>query len=63
MEGVDSNRIGNGIIMIISMSKIRKRTASRKNRKENGKRAFDGGLKPHSNGDASSRSLIGLFIV
>lgn len=49
--------------MIISISKIRKRTASKKNRRENGKRALEGGLNPHSNGDANSRSLIGLFIL
>ena len=45
----------------ISTSKIRKITAIRKNRREKGRRAEDLGSKPHSNGDAFSRSII-LFL-
>lgn len=57
-RGVDSSRIGRGIMITISMSKIRKMTASKKNRRENGSRALEEGLNPHSNGDVSSRSLV-----
>ena len=42
----------------ISTSKIKKMTARRKNRKENGKRAEPSGSNPHSNGDLFSRSEI-----
>ncbi len=46
---------------VISTSKIRKMTAIRKNRKENGKRAVPLGSKPHSNGEFFSRSEIVFF--
>lgn len=49
--------IGRGINRIISISKTRKITASRKNRRENGIRAEDFGSKPHSNGVDFSRSV------
>lgn len=42
----------------ISTSNIRKITASRKNRRENGMRADLFGSNPHSNGEVFSRSLI-----
>jgi hypothetical protein len=42
----------------ISTSKIRKITAIRKNRSENGSRAGFLGSNPHSNGDLFSRSSI-----
>lgn len=42
----------------ISTSKIRKITAIRKNRSENGSRADLLGSNPHSNGDLFSRSSI-----
>jgi hypothetical protein len=48
--------IGIGIINTISISKMIKITASRKNRKENGIRALRLGSNPHSNGDDFSRS-------
>lgn len=48
---------GNGRRSTISMSNTRKITASRKNRRENGRRADFLGSKPHSNGEAFSRSL------
>ena len=56
-NGTDNNRMGRGIMMTISISKIKKITARRKNRRENGRRAFEEGLNPHSNGEANSRSL------
>ena len=50
--------IGVGIKRAISISKTRKITANRKNRKENGNRAFLLGSKPHSKGDLFSRSTV-----
>ena len=41
---------------MISTSKIKKITAIRKNRKENGRRADPLGSNPHSNGEFFSRS-------
>lgn len=46
--------------MMISISKTKNRTASRKNRKEKGRRALDSGLNPHSKGALVSRSLKGV---
>lgn len=46
---------------VISTSKIRKITAIKKNRRENGIRADPLGSKPHSNGEFFSRSLIVFF--
>ena len=43
---------------VISTSKIRKITAIRKKRRENGIRADPLGSNPHSNGEFFSRSLI-----
>lgn len=43
---------------VISTSKIKKITAIKKNRKENGIRADPLGSNPHSNGEFFSRSLI-----
>ena len=43
---------------VISTSKIRKITAIRKNRREKGNRADPLGSKPHSKGEAFSRSII-----
>ena len=43
---------------VISTSKIRKITAIRKNRRENGIRADPFGSNPHSKGEFFSRSLI-----
>lgn len=45
----------------ISTSKIKKITAIRKNRSENGSRALDLGSNPHSKGDLFSRSSICFF--
>lgn len=59
-EGVSKfvfNEIGSGSSRTISMSKTKKITAKRKNRRENGSRAFFLGSKPHSNGENFSRSL------
>ena len=50
-------RIGRGKRNMISMSKIRKRMAKRKNRIENGIRAFEVGSNPHSNTECFSRSF------
>ncbi|XP_049847680.1 uncharacterized protein LOC126302173 [Schistocerca gregaria] len=50
-----------GRISAISTSKIKKITAIRKNRIENGIRADLFGSNPHSNGDLFSRSLINFF--
>ena len=47
---------GRGRIRAISMSKTRKMTASRKNRRENGIRAELLGSNPHSKGESFSRS-------
>jgi len=46
---------------VISTSKIKKITAIKKNRNENGKRAVPLGSKPHSNGEFFSRSEIVFF--
>lgn len=46
-----------GKIIAISISKIKKRTAIRKNWIENGDRADLFGSNPHSNGDLFSRSF------
>lgn len=48
---------GNGRRRAISTSNTRKTTANRKNRIENGSRALFLGSKPHSNGEAFSRSI------
>lgn len=45
-----------GNIRAISTSKIKKITAIKKNRNENGKREEFNGSNPHSNGDIFSRS-------
>lgn len=47
-----------GSRITISMSKIRKSTARRKNRREKGSRALEIGLNPHSNGALISRSFV-----
>jgi len=47
---------GTGRIRVISTSKIRKITAIKKKRRENGKRLGLLGSNPHSNGDGFSRS-------
>lgn len=47
---------GTGISKAISISKTKKITASKKNRRENGKRAEFLGSNPHSNGLSFSRS-------
>lgn len=49
---------GAGRISVISTSKIRKITAIKKNRSENGRRLGLLGSNPHSNGDGFSRSWI-----
>lgn len=49
---------GRGIISTISISKIIKITANKKNRSENGMRALRLGSKPHSKGDDFSRSAL-----
>ena len=46
---------------VISTSKIKKITAIKKNRRENGIRADPFGSKPHSKGEFFSRSLIVFF--
>ena len=46
---------------VISTSKIRKITAIKKNRRENGNRAVPFGSKPHSNGEFFSRSEMVFF--
>lgn len=53
--------MGIGRIIVISTSKIRKITAIKKKRRENGVRAVDLGSNPHSNGEAFSRSKIDFF--
>lgn len=45
----------------ISTSKIRKITAIKKNRRENGLREDEFGSNPHSNGELFSRSEISFF--
>lgn len=52
---------GIGKIKVISTSKIKKITAIKKKRNENGMRALDLGSKPHSNADGFSRSWIFFF--
>lgn len=52
---------GMGRIREISTSKIRKITAIRKNRRENGSRADLVGSNPHSKGDIFSRSMSVFF--
>jgi hypothetical protein len=58
-DDVSTIVIGNS--RAISTSKIRKITAIRKNRSENGRRADLLGSNPHSNGDLFSRSSIFFF--
>ena len=53
--------IGIGSNKAISTSKIKKITAIRKNRRENGNRAEAHGSNPHSKGDLFSRSTIVFF--
>lgn len=53
---INGRSIGTGKISVISTSKIRKITAIRKNRKENGIRADLLGSNPHSKADGFSRS-------
>ena len=53
----ESSKMGKGRMMTISMSNTRNRTASRKNRREKGSRAFDVGSNPHSNGEDFSRLI------
>lgn len=48
---------GRGRSKITSISNIKKMTASKKNRRENGIRADLLGSNPHSNGEVFSRSL------
>lgn len=50
--------MGRGSRNIISMSKMRNKIASRKNRMEKGIRAFEEGSNPHSKAESFSRSLI-----
>lgn len=57
LEGSEMMR-GRGIRRAISTSKIKKMTASRKNRREKGVRAVWFGSKPHSYGLAFSRLLV-----
>lgn len=52
-----------GKIITISISKIRNRTAIKKNCDENGIREDLFGSKPHSNGDIFSRSMIDFFLI
>lgn len=54
---LDFRAKGRGSSKASSISKTRKRTARRKNRIENGRRALFLGSKPHSNGEAFSRSI------
>lgn len=48
---------GAGRRRTISISNTRNKTASKKNRREKGSRAEDLGSKPHSKGEAFSRSI------
>lgn len=57
------NTSGIGRISVISTSKIKKITAIKKNRRENGMRAGSLGSNPHSNGDGFSRSWIFFFAI
>jgi len=52
---------GKGKIKVISMSKIKKITAIKKNRSENGRRAEDEGSNPHSKEDGASRIFVFLI--
>ena len=54
IEAIGSNSV-------ISTSKIKKITAIKKNRNENGRRAVPLGSNPHSNGEFFSRSEIVFF--
>jgi hypothetical protein len=54
---------GIGRMRVISTSKIRKITAIRKNRKENGIRADLFGSNPHSKADGFSRSGVFFFAI
>lgn len=49
--------IGVGIRITISTSKTKNKTANKKNRRENGIRALETGLNPHSKGLNVSRSF------
>jgi len=51
----------NGKRRVISTSKIKKMTATRKNRNENGRRAVPFGSNPHSKGEFFSRSEVVFF--
>ena len=53
--------IARGSNSVISTSKIKKITAIKKNRRENGRRADPFGSNPHSNGEFFSRSIIVFF--
>lgn len=55
---LDNNIIGNGRIMTISMSKIKKIIEIKKNLMENGIRDKEKGSNPHSNGDIFSLSSV-----
>lgn len=52
-----------GKIITISTSKIKNRTAIRKNCDENGIREDLFGSNPHSNGDLFSRSMVDFFLI
>jgi len=54
------NARGIGRIKVISTSKIKKITATKKNRKEKGTRAELRGSNPHSKGDSLSKDFISL---
>ena len=55
---VDTIILGRGKRKAISISKIKKTTASKKNRNENGVRAEFLGSNPHSYGESLSRSEV-----
>ena len=55
--GIEAMIKGLGMSTTISTSNTRNNTARRKNRKENGMRALETGLNPHSNGLDVSRSF------
>ena len=56
LELINLKMIGIGRIKVISTSKMRKITAMRKNRRENGTRADLLGSNPHSKAEGFSRS-------
>jgi len=56
------DEIGMGRINAISISKIRNKSASKKNCNENGIRDVFLGSNPHSNGEFFSRSMIFFFL-